>query len=200
MPKKKVVAGLILLFLFLDAGIIFYFMKSHRDPAPVPLVAGQNSPSIPRESFSGIPIPEGVFCDRIVIQKNSRAMTLYRGTEAIKTYRIALGGNPVGHKEFEGDQKTPEGIYSISGRNPKSSYHLSLRISYPNEADIAHAQALEKSPGGDIMIHGQPNGYTATGEALQLTDWTAGCLAVTDSEIEEIWRVIPDGTPVEIRP
>lgn len=185
MSKKKVLAGLIFLPIVV-AGITFCFMKLDRPPDS--------------GTFAGVPIPANVFSDRIVIEKSSRTMTLYRGTEALKSYRIALGGNPVGHKEFEGDQKTPEGIYSVSGRNPNSSYHLSLRLSYPNAADTLHAQSLGKSPGGDIMIHGLPNGHESAGENHSLIDWTAGCVAVNNAEIEELWRSVPDGTAVEIRP
>lgn len=200
MPDRKAAAGLIFLLLALGAGIIFSLMKQNRPPTPVPLAAGQAPAPSQSETFAGSPIPADIFSDRIVIQKSSRTMTLYRGTEALKSYRIALGGDPVGHKEFEGDQKTPEGIYSISGRNPNSSYHLSLRISYPNAADALHAQSLGKSPGGDIMIHGLPNGHEGSGKNHCLADWTAGCVAVNNAEIEELWRVVPDGTAVEIRP
>ncbi len=138
--------------------------------------------------------------DRVVIHKAKRELLLqYRG-RVLRSYKVALGSNPVGPKTRQGDGKTPEGLYSIVGRNPRSAYHRSLRISYPNEADRARARRLRVDPGGDIMIHGLPNGRGFVGRAHRFVDWTAGCIAVTDEEIEEIWRLVPDGTPVEINP
>lgn len=138
--------------------------------------------------------------DRILIEKAERRLTLFAKGEALKTYRIALGGNPVGPKERQGDNKTPEGIYTIDSRNRDSRYHLSLLISYPNEEDRRRARVLGVAPGGDIMIHGIKNGFSWVGEAHAEVDWTRGCIAVTDEEIEEIERLAPDGTVVEIRP
>ncbi len=140
--------------------------------------------------------------DNILVEKSIRKMYLRFGNENIKEYTIRLGPNPTGHKEQEGDGKTPEGKYTISGRNPKSAYHLSLRISYPNAADKSRAAAKKVSPGGDIMIHGYPN-YTpnAAFDVIHKNyDWTEGCIAVTDKEIEEIWKLVPNGTPIEIKP
>jgi murein L,D-transpeptidase YafK len=138
--------------------------------------------------------------DKILIEKSERRMTLlWKGTP-VRMYSIALGGAPVGKKQCQGDQKTPEGIYSITGRNPQSSYHRSLRISYPNAEDIANARRLRCSPGGDIMIHGLPNGQDSIGAAHVANDWTLGCIAVTNPEIEEVWKAVPNGTTVEIRP
>jgi L,D-peptidoglycan transpeptidase YkuD (ErfK/YbiS/YcfS/YnhG family) len=138
--------------------------------------------------------------DRILIEKGERRLTLFAKGEAVKTYRIALGGNPIGPKERQGDNKTPEGTYVIDARNMGSSYHLSLHISYPNEKDKKRARELGVSPGGDIMIHGVKNGFSWVGNAHAEVDWTKGCIAVTDEEIEEIARVAPNGTVVEIRP
>lgn len=138
--------------------------------------------------------------DLVLVEKAKRTLSLYEKNVLIAQYPIALGGNPVGHKECQGDNRTPEGEYSISGRNKTSAYHLSLRVSYPNAADRAKAKAKGCSPGGDIMIHGLPNGFGAIGAAHRLRDWTAGCVAVTNTEIEEIWRQVPDGTRVVIRP
>ncbi len=138
--------------------------------------------------------------DRILIEKGARRLTLISQGEPLKSYRIALGGNPVGPKERQGDNKTPEGTYFIEGRNRDSKYHLSLRISYPNEKDRARAKELGAPPGGDIMIHGIKNEMAWVGEAHAGIDWTKGCVAVSDEEIEEIARVAPDGTVVEIRP
>ena len=141
-----------------------------------------------------------LIADKILIEKSERRMTLlWKGTP-VRMYSIALGGSPVGKKQCQGDQKTPEGIYSITGRNPQSSYHRSLRVSYPNAEDVANARRLRCSPGGDIMIHGLPNGRGWIGAAHVAADWTLGCIAVTNSEIEEVWKAVPNGTAVEIRP
>jgi len=138
--------------------------------------------------------------DRIRIEKSARRMMLISQGEVLKSYNIALGGNPIGPKERKGDNKTPEGIYVIDGRNKDSRFHLSLRISYPNERDKNRAKELGVSPGGDIMIHGIKNGFTWVGDAHTGVDWTKGCIAVTDQEIEEIDKSAPNGTIVEIRP
>jgi tetratricopeptide (TPR) repeat protein len=138
--------------------------------------------------------------DRVLIEKKERRLTLLSKGEALKSYRIALGGNPVGPKERQGDNKTPEGVYSIDGRNPGSQYHLALHVSYPNERDKKRARELGVAPGGNIMIHGIKNGFSFVGDAHADVDWTKGCIAVTDEEIEEISRVVPNGTVVEIRP
>jgi murein L,D-transpeptidase YafK len=138
--------------------------------------------------------------DRVVVLKADRTMTLYRGEQALKTYKIALGRNPVGPKEREGDGRTPEGVYAIDGRNTQSAFHRSLHVSYPNADDRRRAAGLHVRPGGAIMIHGLPNGFGALGAAHRLHDWTDGCIAVTDDEIEEIWRMVPNGARIEIRP
>jgi tetratricopeptide (TPR) repeat protein len=138
--------------------------------------------------------------DRILIEKSTRRLMLISQGEVLKSYKIALGGNPIGHKERQGDNKTPEGTYVIDARNRDSRFHLSLRISYPNERDKKRAKELGVSPGGDIMIHGIKNGFSWVGDAHTGVDWTKGCLAVTDQEIEEIDKLAPNGTIVEIRP
>ena len=132
----------------------------------------------------------------LVVEKQARKLTLFRDGEVLKSYRVDLGGNPVGHKQFEGDQRTPEGTYSIDFKNPDSAYHLSLKISYPNAEDVARAQQLGRDPGGMIMIHGVGE------EAIwrRRNDWTDGCIAVSNSEIEEIWQLVEENTPVVIRP
>jgi murein L,D-transpeptidase YafK len=130
----------------------------------------------------------------IEVHKADRKMFLIAGTTVVKTYDIQLGGNPVGPKQYEGDGKTPEGAYLITHRNPRSSYHLSLGISYPNPAQVAAAKAAGKKPGGDIFIHGQPSRVRVGG------DWTAGCMAVTNHEIEEIYRMVNPGTQINIFP
>src|SRR5882757_2505891 len=119
--------------------------------------------------------------DRIVVHKARREMLLLLGNSLLRSYRVSLGRDPVGHKEREGDGRTPEGRYVIDRRNPKSRYHLALRISYPNEADRARARELGGEPGGDVMIHGLKDGVRRD------DDWTQGCIAVTDEEMDEIW-------------
>jgi murein L,D-transpeptidase YafK len=136
--------------------------------------------------------------DRIVVDKSERRMDLMSGGAVVRSYEIALGSAPVGDKRQEGDGKTPEGSYLIEGRNPKSAFHRSLKISYPDATDRAEAAARGVSPGGDIFIHGAPNWWLLPGQPPG--DWTRGCIAVTKVEIDEIWRLVPDGTPVEIRP
>lgn len=128
----------------------------------------------------------------VQVHKADRKMYLLHNGEVLKSYKIALGFAPEGAKQFEGDGKTPEGTYYISHRNPKSRYHLSLGVSYPNDADRAFAAAAGKSPGGDIMVHGGPPRKTSK------TDWTAGCIAVTDRQIEEIYSMVKPGTPIHI--
>lgn len=131
----------------------------------------------------------------IVVNKSDRKMYLLHHDRVLKDYRFELGFAPVGHKQFEGDGKTPEGTYIIDRRNPNSRFHLSLGISYPNEQDIAFAKAMGKKPGGDIFIHGQPNAFKAKGD-----DWTWGCIAVKNREMEQIYAMVNNGTVITIRP
>ena len=146
------------------------------------------------------PLPPNTKADKVLVMKSERRLVLLRAGEPLKSYRVSLGANPEGHKQQQGDERTPEGCYRIGGRNPMSRFHLSLRISYPNAADRKQAHERGVSPGGDIMIHGTPNGYGFIGRLHQFIDWTDGCIAVTDGEIEEIWRAVPNGVPIEIRP
>ena len=149
---------------------------------------------------AGQPLPAGTVVTRIVVEKRARTMSVYRGWRLLKTYRIALGPNPVGPKQREGDGRTPEGYYRIDYRNQESDFHLSLHISYPGRSDIRRARRQRASPGSDIMIHGQPNDMDPS-EKLRLSpDWTNGCIAVTDEEMDELWRVVPNGTRILIKP
>jgi len=142
------------------------------------------------------PLREGAKADRLLVDKSERTLIAMAGGREIARYtNIRFGDAPLGHKRFEGDERTPEGDYVIDGRNPKSAYHLSLRISYPNAADRAYARARGRSPGGDIFIHGQPNRWP--GPTLT-NDWTDGCIAVSNAEIEQLWDIVPDGTPITI--
>jgi murein L,D-transpeptidase YafK len=144
-------------------------------------------------------LPAGTTIDRILVEKSERKLSILRGGKVLKTYHVALGRNPIGAKEQEGDNKTPEGIYTIDYRNPKSDYHLALHISYPSAEEITRAAQRGVNAGFDIMIHGLPNGQDRIGAAHRQKDWTAGCIAVTDEEIDELYRVTPDGTTIEIR-
>ncbi|MHA6264304.1 L,D-transpeptidase family protein [Arenibacterium sp. CAU 1754] len=130
----------------------------------------------------------------VVVNKAARKLYLLNDELVLKSYKIDMGFAPDGDKLHEGDGKTPEGNYFIDRRNPNSSFHLSLGISYPNAQDIAEARALGKEPGGDIFIHGQPNSERAKGE-----DWTAGCIAVKNREIEDIYAMVRNGTVISIR-
>jgi murein L,D-transpeptidase YafK len=146
------------------------------------------------------PVPAGTTIDRIVVEKSTRRLSFFANSKKLKTYRVALGRNPTGPKREEGDMKTPEGTYKIDSRNPQSAFHLALHISYPSDEDNARAAERGVPAGFDIMIHGIQNGRGWIGAFHRLHDWTAGCVALTDEEIEELWRVTPDGTTVEIRP
>ena len=128
-----------------------------------------------------------------MVSKKKREMTLLRGESVLRTYRIALGREPVGPKRREGDGRTPEGRYTIDRRNARSKYHLSLHISYPDAADVARAREAGVDAGGDIMIHGQRDGVVR-----MEGDWTQGCIAVTDEEMDEIWGLVGEGTAVWI--
>jgi murein L,D-transpeptidase YafK len=138
--------------------------------------------------------------DRIVIEKHKRTLALMAGAKILKTYKVALGGQPVGAKDRQGDHKTPEGIYSVDAKNPNSQFYKALHISYPNQADRANARKLGVSPGGDVEIHGLGSKWGWLGAKHRLTDWTDGCIALTNEEIEEIYPLIKVGTPIEIRP
>ena len=140
---------------------------------------------------------DAVEVDLVRVDKSDRTLTLYAGDQPVRTYTgIQLGDEPIGPKRFQGDERTPEGRYTLDYGNPGSAYHLSLHISYPNPQDRAYARAQGRSPGGDIFIHGQPNGYGSRVEG----DWTDGCIALSDAEIEELWSLVGDGTAIEIMP
>lgn len=135
-----------------------------------------------------------------MILKKDHLLELFAKGKMIRTYKVALGQGGLAPKKKEGDARTPEGHYIIDSRNAASAYHKSLHISYPDAEDRKRAAKLGVSPGGAVMIHGLPNGKGWVGAGHRLYDWTLGCIAVTDDEIEEIWKLVPVGTPVEIRP
>ena len=172
--RAAVLAALIL------GGVILWQRYAPPPPPPAPLP----------------PLTEQI--DRIEIDKGQRLLTVFKGGEALRTYPIGLGRDPVGAKTQQGDGRTPEGTFRIDRRNPNSKFNLSLGIDYPQPEHIARARANGVSPGGDIFIHGQPN--AVKGLRTLPGDWTAGCIAVADNVIEELWRIAPIGTEVVIRP
>ena len=140
--------------------------------------------------------------DSVVVHKAQRRMKLMKDGQVYREYRIALGDQPVGHKMQEGDERTPEGDYTLDWRNPRSNYYKSIHVSYPNHRDRAFARAMNINPGGMIMIHGRPNWLTSAKVAREYDgrDWTDGCIAVTNEEMDEVWRLVRDGTPIRILP
>jgi len=144
--------------------------------------------------------PSTLRADRVLVVKSERKLILLNHGQIIKTFKVALGGDPHGAKTQQGDHRTPEGMYALDRRNEHSQFYRSIHISYPNARDRARARKLGVSPGGDVMLHGLPNGYGWIGAAHRERDWTDGCIAVTNQEMDDIWRTVPDGTPIEIRP
>jgi murein L,D-transpeptidase YafK len=145
-------------------------------------------------------LPADIQIDNIVILKSARQLLAYSGGQLIKTYKISLGRQPVGAKEFEGDKKTPEGVYSINDKNPNSDFHKNLGISYPDKYDNENAKRLGKPPGGNVKIHGLRNKTGFIGKFQRWYDWTSGCVAVTNQEIDELYNAVEIGTRIEIIP
>jgi murein L,D-transpeptidase YafK len=172
---KKII--IFLLLCYLGLGIYYFFPQN----------------TIPK-------LPNNVVIDKILVLKSQRQLQVFAQGKLMATFTISLGKNPIGHKEFEGDNRTPEGIYFINSKNSNSHYHKNLGVSYPNAADIEKAKQLGKSPGGDIKIHGLRNGTGFIGKFHRWHDWTAGCIALTDREIDDLYSHINVGTPIEIKP
>ena len=156
------------------------------------------SPTVERTPV--VRVRSRLLADSIVVEKQRRRLTLYQGGFLVGTYRIALGKQPVGDKREIGDNRTPEGLFHIDFKNPNSKYHMALHISYPDAAHVAKARARGVPAGGDVMIHGLPAAYADIGAKHSEYDWTEGCIAVTNAEIEEIWRAVPNGSPIQIKP
>ena len=148
------------------------------------------------------PAPPVQRVDSVIVKKSERKLQLIQGGKVLREYRVALGDNPRGHKMQEGDERTPEGSYILDWRNPRSNYYKSIHVSYPNSMDQLVARSLGVKPGGMIMIHGRPNWLTSPAVAREYDgrDWTNGCIAVTNEEMDEIWRLVRDGTPIRILP
>lgn len=150
-----------------------------------------------RYAYRSVPHNGRVQGDYIVVDKSDRTLTVFQRGQVLRVFHgLQFGDVPFGHKQFQGDERTPEGRYTIDLRNPQSSYYLSLRISYPNANDRAFARQWGRSPGGDIYIHGQPNGMNY---GRMRGDWTDGCIALTNEEITELWELVPDGTTIVIQ-
>ncbi len=141
-----------------------------------------------------------IFADKVLVKKQQRKLFLLKNGKPFRKYSISLGDSPRGPKQQQGDEKTPEGLYVIDYRNPKSSYTLSLHISYPDKNDRLLAKKRGVNPGGEIFIHGSPNGMSAAEPGLTKIDWTDGCIAVKNKDIKEIWKLVKNGTPIEIQP
>jgi murein L,D-transpeptidase YafK len=157
--------------------------------------ASESAVDLPQVTSFGLPA-----VDNILVRKRERRLYLMRQGEILRTYKIALGLSPSGHKLQEGDFRTPEGKYRLIRRNPRSDFFLSLEVSYPNEEDVARAKHLGVSPGGAIMIHGLPNSPRKTIDYYLNNDWTDGCIAVSNSDMVEIWMMTPPNTTIEILP
>ena len=145
-------------------------------------------------------VPPQLLADRVVVRKSERRMYLMHGENVLRSYRVALGLNPVGPKVQEGDSRTPEGHYLLTRRNPRSEYFLSIQVSYPNDRDMQRARRNRLTPGGSIMIHGLPNDLRREPSYYEKRDWTDGCIAVSDSDMLEIWLMTPPDTPIDILP
>jgi murein L,D-transpeptidase YafK len=143
------------------------------------------------------PLPASATADKVLVLKSRRKLYLMEDGKVLKSYHVSLGGHPVGTKVREGDERTPEGTYVLDWHNPHSDYYRSIHISYPAPKDVARASRLGVPPGGDLFIHGQPNRFAGPGEMRG--DWTEGCIAVSNTEMDEIWRAVADGTPIVIK-
>jgi murein L,D-transpeptidase YafK len=140
--------------------------------------------------------------DKVVVKKSERKLELYSRGQVVRQYHVALGGSPIGHKYREGDQRTPEGNYTLNWRKPNSQFYKAIHVSYPNARDQENSRQSGYKPGGMIMVHGMPNYIQSEGIKKQyaIRDWTHGCIAVQNHEIDEIWNLVPDGTPIQIVP
>src|SRR5665213_2318672 len=168
-----------------------------KTPGPAKETARAQADSSASDS-SAIPAP--LVADRVIVRKSERQMYLMHGSAVLRTYRVALGLNPVGPKKQEGDSRTPEGHYQLTRRNPHSEYFLSIQVSYPNDKDLQRARRNRLTPGGSIMIHGLPNDLRREPTYYEQRDWTDGCIAVSDSDMLEIWLLTPQDVPIDILP
>ena len=173
------------------------FMHARRSFALVGILLLVLCAGVPRPVFASAGLD---LADQIVVVKSERRLYLLRGGEPFRTYRVALGLNPLGNKEREGDFRTPEGRYRVDTRNPASDYYLSLHVSYPNNQDVDNAHRHHWQPGGSIMIHGMPNVLKHPVDFYRRADWTNGCIALSNPDMLEVWLLTRPDTPIEIRP
>jgi murein L,D-transpeptidase YafK len=173
---------------------------------PALLAVGDTSfriASVPSPTITSTPVVDirsRLIADSIVVEKGRRTLTLYQAGFPVRVYRVALGKQPLGDKVQRGDGRTPEGVFHIDFKNPQSKYHMALHVSYPDAVHLQRANQLGVSPGGDIMVHGLPPAFADYGASHSEFDWTEGCIAVTDKEIEEIWHAVPSGAAIQIKP
>ncbi len=180
---------------------ILYLAEPRLFSTYLPKAAAMTAKELPAsEAYPLGDLPEALQFERLRLEKSARRLTAFARNQPVRVYLVALGSNPVGHKEYQGDRKTPEGLYQIDAKNPNSAYCRNVGISYPNAEDRARAQKLGKNPGGDIKIHGLAPAFASLGAAHRLADWTHGCIAVTNEEMEEIYSHTPVGIPIEIVP
>lgn len=181
------------LFLFIFA--VGCLMLPHA-AAATELLARADTRMPPEKAASDLPLT----INKVLVRKSERRLFLMDDDQVVRSYRISLGDNPEGHKLYEGDQRTPEGDYQLDWRNSNSDFYKSIHISYPNARDRELASAWGLDPGGSIMIHGLPNEAGDMAFAYSGLDWTNGCIAVTNEEMDEIWQLVADGTPIRILP
>jgi murein L,D-transpeptidase YafK len=191
----------------IDLRILFFRQKSEVKMARRVLVAAiaaagalSIAAAVPFLDERQMPLPDDVRADRVLVEKSAHRMSLIKDGQVLRAYRVSLGRGGPAPKSREGDARVPEGTYSIDRRHPRSRFHLALHISYPSAADTAAALSRGVSAGSDIEIHGLPTGLGWLGSFHRTLDWTAGCIAVTNTEMDEVWRIVPDGTPVVIKP
>ena len=190
--KKTIFALSLLIGIF--SAVVFSQLK------PMPDAVLKEEKDANSQVLNTQPLPENTPITRLVVMKSKRQMWAYNQDTLVKIYPISLGKSPIGHKQFEGDKKTPEGIYRINERNPNSAYHKNLGISYPNAEDKDYALSQGKSPGGLIKIHGLPNKFPDIGRQHLRKDWTDGCIAVTNEEIDELFNAVVHNAEIDIRP
>lgn len=184
----------------LNALLLCALVGASTDTMPITLAGTPTRTAAPTMRAVSAAKVKLAVADSMVLDKSDRRLTLFYRGMPVRQYRVALGKNPLGDKLGRGDGRTPEGLFFIEGRNPQSKYHLALRISYPDATHRARAARRGVAPGGDIMIHGLPDAFASVGALHRQQDWTEGCIAVTNDEIEEIWRAVPNGARILIRP